>query len=294
MARSGLQQGDNRASHGEKLRRLPIPNPPVSEQRTIADFLDRETARIDTVIERNSRLLALIAERRRIFITAAVTGQMLPPGQAWHASDSRVRPLRAYVDVQLGRQRSPQHEQGPHMVQYLRAANVKDGVLDLADVKSMNFTPQEQRIFSLTPDDVLVSEGAGSLSAVGTAAVWNEELPGVVCFQNTLLRLRPHDDRVSPQFLMWWARHAYGSGLLAAEASGVNIYHLSADRVRSIPVQFPPLRIQQAIAEFLDEEARLMEVLKARIEAQIQLLQEHRHALITAAVTGQLDASETA
>jgi type I restriction enzyme S subunit len=57
------------------------------------------------------------------------------------------------------------------MVPYLRAANIKDGYLDLSDIKEMNFTPDEQRVFSLNPGDVLVSEGAGSLQAVGASAV---------------------------------------------------------------------------------------------------------------------------
>jgi type I restriction enzyme S subunit len=48
------------------------------------------------------------------------------------------------------------------MVPYLRAANVKDGTLDLSDVKTMNFTPDEQRLFSLQPGDVLVTEGSGA------------------------------------------------------------------------------------------------------------------------------------
>ncbi len=101
------------------------------------------------------------------------------------------------------------------MVPYLRAANVKDGFLDLSDVKSMDFDPSEQSIFGLRPGDVLVTEGAGSLAAVGASAVFGGEIEGVVCFQNTLLRLRPRTG-TDARYLMWWARHAYGSGLLAS------------------------------------------------------------------------------
>ena len=76
-------------------------------------------------------------------------------------SRDQARPLRTYAHVQLGRQRSPEFAQGPFMVSYLRAANVKDGHLDLSDVKEMNFTPVEQHLFSLQPGDVLVSEEIG-------------------------------------------------------------------------------------------------------------------------------------
>lgn len=151
------------------------------------------------------------------------------------------------------------------MVPYLRAANVKDGRLDLSDVKEMDFTPTEQRVFALKPGDVLVTEGAGSLAAVGASAVWSGELDGTVCFQNTLLRLRPAPG-IDPRFLMWWARHAYGSGLFAAAAGGVNIYHLGAETVRALPATVPPLRTQRAIADYLDAEAVRVDELLAGYE----------------------------
>ncbi len=69
------------------------------------------------------------------------------------------------------------------MVSYLRAANVVDGTLDLTDVKSMDFTPEEQRLFALEHGDVLVTEGSGSLRTVGASAVYRNELPQRVCFQ---------------------------------------------------------------------------------------------------------------
>lgn len=117
------------------------------------------------------------------------------------------------------------------MTRYLRAANVKDGALDLDDVLSMNFTPSEQRIFSLRPGDVLITEGSGSLTAVGASARWSGEMSGAVCFQNTLVRLRAL--RLTDSgFLSWWCRHAFASGLFASIATGANIFHLSAERVR--------------------------------------------------------------
>jgi type I restriction enzyme S subunit len=160
--------------------------------------------------------------------------------------------LRAVADVALGRQRAPQHATGPNMVPYLRAANVKDGVLDLDDVLEMNFTPNEQKIFSLRPGDILVTEGSGSRSVVGSSAVWHGEISGTVCFQNTLLRLRPRSGATDPRYLAWWAQAARTSGQFASIAGGANIYHLSADRVRQLPVAIPALEEQRRIADFLD------------------------------------------
>lgn len=201
------------------------------------------------------------------------------------------RPLRAFAEVQLGRQRSPEHAQGPFMVPYLRAANIKDGYLDISDVKEMNFTPTEQQIFALNKGDVLVSEGAGSLAAVGASAVWDGSMEGVVCFQNTLLRLRPRPSQASPRFLAWWARHAYASGLFASAAIGVNIYHLSADRVRSLPVRLPSIVEQEHIADFLDRETARIDRIIERRQALRSLVWSRWESELHRAVTKGLDSA---
>ncbi|MEU8577873.1 restriction endonuclease subunit S [Streptomyces asoensis] len=185
---------------------------------------------------------------------------------------TRTTTVRAAAEVALGRQRAPQHDAGPHMVSYLRAANVKDGVLDLTDVKQMNFSPAEQQIFSLRPGDVLVTEGSGSLRAVGASAVWRGEIEETICFQNTLLRMRPRDGITDGRFLEWWARSAFGSGLFASIATGANIYHISAERVRSLPIELPPLEKQRRIADFLDAETARIDkiaVLQKRVSDRL-------------------------
>lgn len=193
------------------------------------------------------------------------------------------RPLRAYAEVSLGRQRSPEHAEGPFMVPYLRAANVKDGELDLNDVLNMNFSPKEQTVFALRSGDVLVTEGSGSLSSVGASAVWNDDLPGLVCFQNTLLRLRPRGN-TDPRFLAWWCRHAFASGQFASVATGANIFHLSAERVRSLPMTWVPLPEQRAIADYLDRETARIDLLHERQKRLLNLLNERVDAWIKARI----------
>ena len=196
-------------------------------------------------------------------------------------TDWPVQSLRGLAEVALGRQRAPQHDQGPHMVQYLRAANVSDGRLNLDDIKEMSFTPSEQLLFALRPGDVLVTEGSGSLRTVGASAVWQGEIPGIVCFQNTLLRLRPRDRRTDPRFLLWWSRAAFADGAYASIASGANIFHLSAERVRALPVHCPPIDTQRRIADFLDTET-------ARIDRLVALQSAVRDVTL-ARIRAQLD-----
>ncbi len=198
------------------------------------------------------------------------------------------RPLRAFVEVVLGRQRSPQHETGQFMVPYLRAANVKDGELDLSDVKFMNFGPAEQRLFGLRPGDVLVTEGSGSLATVGASATWAGDMSGTVCFQNTLIRLRPRSEATDQRFLAWWARYAFAAGVFARIASGANIFHISADRVRALQVTFPRLADQRAIANFLDTETSRIETLINKKRQVVSLLDEREASVVTHAFGDQL------
>jgi type I restriction enzyme S subunit len=170
------------------------------------------------------------------------------------------------------------------MVRYLRAANVTDGQLALEDVKEMNFTPAEQQVFSLRSGDILVTEGSGSETAVGATAVWQGELEGTVCFQNTLLRLRPRSETTDPGYLAWWCRHAHADGLFASIATGANIFHLSAERVGTLQLSLPPMAIQRKTADFLDAECGRIDALVAHKRRLLALLEEKIDARINDAV----------
>ncbi len=171
----------------------------------------------------------------------------------------------------LGRQRAPQYEDGEGQTPYLRSANITDGRIDVADVKSMRFSPSERATFALCRGDVLVTEGSGSRATVGASAVWQDNLSGSVCFQNTLLRLRPRPG-TDGRYLAWWARHAHASGLMAAAATGANILHIGAEHLRQLPIALPDLGQQRRIADFLDDQV-------ARLDAVAHSAEELMHRL---------------
>jgi len=154
--------------------------------------------------------------------------------------------LANHVEVRMGRQRSPKHQQGDFIVPYLRAANVKDGRLELGDVLAMNFSPEEQEKYALLAEDVLVTEGCGSRGQIGASARWSEEVDGPVCFQNTLLRLRAISGRSYASFVYHWARFAFESGAFADVASGTSIFHIGAER--AVEMQFPVVELDEQIA----------------------------------------------
>jgi restriction endonuclease S subunit len=262
----------------EDLGNIVVLVPPTEEQRAIASYLEKESARAALVIGAMRRALTLIAERRTSLIVSAFSRPAFP---------GRGATIRALAEPLLGRQRSPDQATGPHMVRYLRAANVKDGRLDLNDVMEMNFTPEEQATFALLPGDVLITEGAGSLAAVGANAVWDARLQGTICFQNTLIRLRPRPDS-DPRFVAWWARYAFEAGLFAAEAGGANIFHIGVDTVRGMPAWVPPIEVQRDLASELDRAVSRLDQQASARERQVDLLEQRHRTLVSDAVTGRL------
>lgn len=130
------------------------------------------------------------------------------------------------------------------MTQYLRAANVTWGGLDLSDVKEMDFTPEEQSIYRLHPGDVLLSEASGSAAEVGKPAIWNNELPGC-CFQNTLIRVR--SEGALPTYLYYHFLSDAVSARFADAVQGIQINHLGAKGLSNWRIRLAPTEEQQRV-----------------------------------------------
>lgn len=172
--------------------------PPLDEQKRIADLLWAvEHHRVSVQAAYQSARAVLTRIRAEMF----------------EGSEKCARAAELF-DITIGRQRSPKHATGAHVVPYLRSANVTLSGIDVRDVKMMNFEPKEQAKFALIAGDVLVSEASASAPSVGIPAVWREELPTVACFQNTLLRYRAIEGVSLPAFVEhYW--------LFAIESVGV-------------------------------------------------------------------------
>lgn len=165
-------------------------------------------------------------------------------------------------EVQLGRQRSPKNHRGPHMVPYLRVANVHEDEIRVDDLLEMNFTPVEQETFRLQPGDLLLNEGQ-SYELVGRPALYRGEVPGA-CFQNTLLRFRANAD-VLPEYALVVFRCYLRNGRFRRHAQQTtNIAHLSAGRLKTIEFPLPPLPEQKRIVEKVDQLMALCDELEAK------------------------------
>lgn len=269
---------------GGKLKALPLPLPPLAEQRRIVAKLDALTARLTRARAGLDRV-SVLAKQLRLSALREVfhfDSDQLPAG--W-----RNAPIGQIGNVQLGRQRSPKDHAGPHMRRYLRAANITWSGVDLTDVKEMNFSPAEFETFKLAKGDVLLNEGSGSASEVGKPCVWGGEIADV-CFQNTLLRVRPH--QYDPYLLRYALLYIALSGQFIANTQGVNIIHIGKAGLASFVVPVPPMEQQRALLESLDAIFAHADRLESEAARARTLLDRLESALLTRAFRGELVAQD--
>lgn len=189
-------------------------------------------------------------------------------------------------EVQLGRQRSPEHHFGDHMRPYLRVANVFENRIDLSDVLEMNFTPAEFERFALKFGDILLNEGQ-SRELVGRPAMFRDDLPGV-CFQNTLVRFRA-GEAVVPAYALAVFRWFFRIGAFQRISKwSTNIAHLGAERFAALEFPLPPLAEQKRIADKLDGLLGRLDTCRERLDVVHGIVKRFRQSVLAAATSGRL------
>ena len=284
----------------DTIKGLRIPAPSLPEQRAIADFLDRETGRIDTLVGKKRELIARLKEKRAALITRAVTRGLDPAaklkdsGVAWLGmvpEGWEVVRLKFLATVQAGITKGKDY-QGHETIEvpYLRVANVQDGYLDLNDLATIEVPPSEVPRYLLRPGDVLMNEG-GDYDKLGRGHVWSGEVTPCI-HQNHVFAVRPHG--VPSKWLnTFTGSTAAQFYFMERSKQSTNLASLSSRNLMEISVSLPPPGEMMIILDYLDRETGKLDRLTASVEAAIERLSEYRAALITAAVTGKIDVRET-
>ena len=268
------------------------------EQRAIATFLDRETARIDGLVERKERLTELLQEKRTALITRAVTRGLDPnvpmkdSGVEWLGEIPAhwdIAPVYARYEVALGKMLDTKRVTGESSGRYLRNVDVQWDAVNVEDLPKMDFPSSERNRYLLRPEDLLVCEGG----EVGRTAIWDGELDE--CFyQKAIHRVRPWSDSEIPRFFYFLMYALAKRGVFTAGGNPNTIDHLTAVQLRHYRVPFPGTSEQHSITAFLDRETAEIDALIAKVHQAIGYLKEFRTALISGAVTGKIDVREEA
>lgn len=281
-----------------QLARERIPLPDIEAQRRIADFLDRETARIDALIGKKRRLTEVLREKRESF-TSRVVLEGLASDTAFRETSSPYVPripahwslvrLKQIATVRGGIALGRPVPAGVKTVTvpYLRVANVQAGWLDLSDVATLTITEDELKRFRLESGDVLMLEG-GDNDKLGRGTVWNGEIELCV-HQNHVFVVKPRDNSLG-EWISFCSNARYGRDFFFLNSrQSTNLASVSKSRLEEFPVPMPPLAERLTLVERIrDHQSRIDHALRA-VQKSIEKLRELRIALITAAVTGQID-----
>ncbi len=276
----------------EDLESVHLSVPPLDEQRAIAAFLDRETAKIDALMAKKERLIELLQEKRTALITRAVTRSLNLPADA-RATGSRVFPV-VPKDWKLWKiRRLIRQVKRPVVVRPdkdYREIGIRSwgkGIFHKDPVRGVLLG--EKSIFRPEPGDFVLNI---VFAWEGAVAVASEREAGMVA-SHRFPTFRPSDHLALDYFLMV-LQSDQGRRLMEVNSPG------AAGRNRTLrigqfldeEVPLPSIETQREIvATFREEEGRLAAI-TTKIRQALDCLKEFRGALISAAVTGKIDVRE--
>lgn len=278
----------------DDLRSVRMPFPSASGQRKIADYLDRETSRIDGLIAEKERMLALLEEKRAALISRVVTRgldyhvPMKPSSQEWlgempaHWFEPRAKGLFREVDIRT--------DTGEEVLLSLRMGkglvphnDVSDKMLEATDVVGFK---------KVEPDQMVINRmrAASGLIAVATQ-------PGLVSPDYAVFDVVDHGLCIEyflelfKTTLLQAVFRSSSKGLGTGEQGFLRLY---TEAFLSLHFPYPPVDEQRAIVAFIEKERTEMLHMEGLLRRSIELANERRAALITAAVTGRIPLEEMA
>lgn len=280
----------------EFTRNFPVALPKLDEQCAIAAHLNRETARIDALVEKKTRFIELLREKRQALITHAVTkglnpkAKMKDSGVEWLGEVPEhwsIRSFKHLAGIRYGIGEPPAYK--PEGTPLIRATNVDAGFIQadgLAYVDPADIP--EKRIVWLSPGDIIVVR-SGAYTG-DSAIIRDEHCPAIAGFDMVVSTYA-----INPDFLQYALLSQYLKfNQIDLEKMRAAQPHLNAEELGSCFVLVPPEAEQQELVDFLDQATKRIDSLISKTNRSNDLLKERRVALITAAVTGQIDRRESA
>lgn len=275
------------------IRGFPLPFPSKNEQDKIADFLDHETAKIDTLIEKQKQLIKLLKEKRQAVISNAVTKGLNPEAPM---KDSGVEWLgevpEHWVPTTL------KYQAKIVDCKHITAEFYDSGkpLASIGEVKQWHVNLSTAKFTSLKFYKLLIEGGrkpvAGDIiysrnATVGEAALVPDTIAEFAMGQDVCL-IRP-DANLLPEFLLFCLKSGIVKSQLDLAMIGSTFKRINVDNIRNFKLVLPPHDEQIEITGKLEKTLSKYDSLIGKSEINIELMQERRLALISAAVTGKID-----
>ncbi len=289
------------STYGSKMPRaswefislLSIPKCSFDLSIKIANFLDHETAQIDTLIAKQEKLIELLKEKRQAVISHAVTkglninALMKDSGVEWlgqvpeHWTVSRYKYCTSRVVVGIAE--AATHAYSEKGIPIIRATNIKEEGININDTLYLkeSFANMNEGKYLYTNDIITVRTGYPGISAVIP-----ETLDKSHCFTN--LVSTPKSSHC-PHFLNEYLNSRMGKAYFALFGWGSAQKNISVPILQEFPIAYPELAEQKKIVVAVQNEKNKFNLLISNAQNSIKLMQERRTALIFAAVTGKID-----
>ena len=288
MAGGDLRDGLNL----EHLGNIKCPQPTINEAINIASFLDHETAQIDTLIEKQQTLIQLLKEKRQAVISHAVTKGLNPDapmkdsGVEWLGSVPEhweVSKLKFESEIIDCRNKTPEYfENGEYFV--VRTTNVRHQKLNFNGAlytDKKNFDIWTQRGVPPAGSILFTRE-----APTGEVCLVPEDLK--FCMGQRMMNFIAHDESYT-NYLFDYLISDCLDRYINSVSHGSTVSHLRVEQVQNIPVLVPPLDEIAQIHNHIEKLKLSFDDIELNAKKGIQLMQERRTALISAAVTGKID-----
>ncbi|CTQ21661.1 Restriction modification system DNA specificity domain protein [Klebsiella variicola] len=277
---------------------LMLPIPPIYEQDQIAKFLDHETAKIDNLIEKQQQLIELLKEKRQAVISHAVTKGLNPDvpmkdsGVEWlgdvpaHWTVTTVKNVCYLIDGDRGVNYPNESDYIDNGIPFFSSKNITDFELttnNLSYISTAKFNSLGRG--KLKHNDLIITVRG----TIGHVAKFDRNIIGCdTGFINAqMMIMRPK--KTLTQFILLVSESLYWKQQLNVSAYGSTVKQLSNEVIGNFKICLPPAEELIAIENYLDSLNKMYSKLIGNVLHQIELMQERRTALISAAVTGKID-----
>ena len=265
-----------------KLVRLPVPFREEIRRVAVADFLDRETAKIDALIAKQEQLITTLDERRQAVVSHTTKASL---SHQVESMDWRLAPLKSLVVAQTGGTPDSSNED-----YWSQDGTPWVAIGDMSAVSTVTSTErkvsdlglEQKKLKTGKPGTVLFAMYAsvGATSMLGIEAVWNQAILG----------LTPKPATINNRFLQFSLEGNREMWKLWSNSNTQE--NLNQQSVLNARIALPSYEEQLRIVQFLEGFERKSNQLRSTAERVIVLLKERRQALISAAVTGKLEVSD--
>lgn len=281
------------------IENLFVSVPSLSEQELIAKFLDRETAKIDTLIAKQERLIELLQEKRQALISHAVTKGLNPDAPMKDSGIEWLGAIPAHWEVkrfgvisQIVRGASPRPAGDPkyfggNFIPWVTVAEItKDDSKFLTETETGLTEEGASQSRLIKKGTLLLTNSGATLGVPKILEVDACANDGVLAFLNV--------SETCDQNFLFYFLYALTGMFRERIKQGSGQPNLNTDIVKATGVTVPSKEEQTEIVRYIEQILARFDSLLSKANKTIALLQEHRIALISAAVTGKIDVRETA